>query len=170
MKPIHVAGLVVLVLLTFTGVAFGVWRIPAPVRQPMAFNHRLHMEKEEMECTDCHKYVKRLPQATTPLVKDCMKCHFEAEGKDPDEPKIRELSEKKEEIPWIQVNHLPGHVYFSHRAHVRFARMKCQECHGKVEKLEKPVSLPSIGHLTMGRCVDCHQKKKASIDCIICHK
>lgn len=141
------------------------------VIQPMTFSHKKHAEEVESTCIDCHKQVEKQHSATTPLVKDCMECHFEAEGKDPNEPRIRdEYNEHDKEIPWIQVNRLPGHIYFSHAAHVKLGKMECKECHGEVEKMKDPISTPSISKLTMTKCMACHEEKKANNECLTCHK
>jgi len=140
-----------------------------PVEQPLAFNHKLHIE-QDMACTDCHAQVERGPHATFPRVKTCLLCHEEPQGEHPHEPRIRAYAEQGLEIPWIQVNRLPGHVYFSHEAHVRYAGMSCADCHGDMERREEPVTEVQIGHLDMDRCVSCHEQNNASSDCLRCHK
>ncbi|MBI4230773.1 MAG: cytochrome c3 family protein [Planctomycetes bacterium] len=143
---------------------------PHPVVQPIAFSHRVHVSGEEMECADCHKRVGESPHATFPPVKYCMQCHEEPQGEHPDEPRVREYAQRGQEIPWVRVNRLPGHVYFSHASHVRDAKMECAECHGAMEDAEAPVTLPQIGHLDMGTCMACHRERGASNDCLRCHK
>ncbi len=80
-------------------------------------------------------------------------------------------------IQWVKVHNMPDHVYFSHTQHVEVGGLNCRNCHGAVEtfvsgrvapveeinkqdfegliKLTKPT-------LTMGWCVECHNK--AEID------
>lgn len=162
--------LIALFVLTAGAVSFFAFRpTPETVRQPIAFNHQLHMA-QEMNCIDCHRGAKSSTHATLPTLKQCMLCHSEAQGEHPDEPKIREYAERKEPIPWILVNRLPGHVYFSHEAHVTGQGMDCRECHGEMKDRTEPVVLSQITHLTMKRCMDCHEQKGASNDCMRCHK
>ena len=78
-------------------------------------------------------------------------------------------------IPWVKVHNLPAYVRFDHRAHVH-AGVKCQRCHGEVEKMDK---VRQVEDLSMGWCVDCHrepeqmdaasQPLQPSTDCAVCH-
>ena len=145
------------------------WKHAQPVVQPIAFNHKRHLA-EGLSCKDCHKRAETGPHATIPPVKACMLCHSEAKGTDPEEAKVRAFAEAGHDIPWIQVNRLPGHVYFSHAAHVGYAKMDCAECHGDMKDRTEPVTVSQIGHLTMDRCMTCHQSKGVSLDCLRCHK
>jgi hypothetical protein len=139
------------------------------VPQPMAFSHRRHVE-EGLSCADCHPFADRKPRASLPTVRQCLLCHSEAKGTHPDEPKVREFAERKQEIPWAQVNRLPGHVYFSHAAHVKYARMDCAECHGDMKTSAEPVTVRQIARLDMAACIACHVQKGVGNDCLRCHK
>ena len=141
----------------------------AVVVQPMAFNHKRHLA-EDMKCLDCHKGADKQAQAGAPTVKQCMLCHEEAKGTHPDEPKVREYAARGEAIPWIQVNRLGHDAYFSHVAHVNFAKMDCAECHGDMKDQTEPVTRPQITQLDMDRCMRCHKEKGASNDCLRCHQ
>lgn len=143
-------------------------RAPAIV-QPIAFDHARHAQ-EELACTDCHKTAETSPHASLPLIATCMLCHTEAKGTHPDEPKIRAFAERGEQIPWVQVNRLPGHVYFSHAMHVKLGHMECTECHGNMAVANLPVTRSQVDRLTMSRCESCHREREASNDCLTCHK
>jgi len=143
---------------------------PEAVKQPVDFDHEAHIKAEDMECKDCHRFADKTPYATLPKLKDCEDCHSEAQGKNPEEPKVREYLDSNKEIPWVMVNRLPGHVYFSHRAHVGFAEMKCWDCHRDMRKVSKPVTESDIGHLSMSKCIACHKEKKVEDACTTCHK
>lgn len=138
--------------------------------QPLEFDHEAHIKAEDMECTDCHRMATKSPYASLPRLKDCADCHSEPQGKHPDEPKVREYLDANKEIAWKTVNKMPGHVYFSHRAHVVQGEMKCWDCHGDMRKISKTVTESDVGHLTMRKCMDCHEKKKAENECSTCHK
>lgn len=142
---------------------------PASVVQPIQYNHKLHID-QEMECTTCHEGADSQPHATIPVIAKCMECHSEPASKSPEEAKIRTYAAKGEEIPWIRVNRLPGHVYFSHRAHVKWAGLGCDTCHGDMRSRTTPVTSSQILALTMSRCLDCHEAKGARTDCLTCHK
>ena len=137
--------------------------------QPIAFNHQLHHE-EGLGCLDCHPRAEDSPYAGLPPIRGCMLCHSEPQGEHPDEPLIREYAESDGAIPWIQVNRMEGHVYFSHAAHVRFARMDCAACHGDMTVETEPVTVSQIDALSMTRCMDCHREEGVTNDCLACHK
>ncbi len=167
---------IIFVIVIMAGVVSGAvvavvyWNRPTPVKQPIAFNHQRHIEGEELECVFCHEHVETQPHATLPFIDSCLMCHEEPQGNHPDESKIRNYAKRGEEIPWIQVNRLPGDVYFSHQVHVTFSKMDCKECHGNMSKQKEPVSLPNIAHLNMSKCMECHREKRVAIDCLRCHK
>ena len=142
---------------------------PIAVEQPMAFNHKRHVE-EDTACLDCHKEAEEGIYATTPEIKVCMLCHEEPQGEHADEPKVREYAERKEEIPWKQVNRVDGHVYFSHAVHVKLGEIDCNECHGDMENLTEVLTTSQITHMSMAACMRCHEEKQASNDCLACHK
>ncbi len=142
---------------------------PPPVDQPMAFSHRSHAA-EDMECVDCHQGAEKAAAAGFPGIAGCMLCHDEAKGKHPDEPKVREIDEAGGEIPWVRVNGNVGHVYFSHVAHVAFAEMKCEECHGDMENRVEPVRRRKPELHSMDRCMACHEERGANNDCLGCHQ
>ena len=137
--------------------------------QPIHFDHRVHHE-EEMECTDCHTGAETGPRATLPTTRACMLCHDEAQGEHPDEPKIREYFERREPIPWVQVDRLPHNVVFSHAIHVGDAAMSCAECHGAVEAQSEPVTASRTTHLTKDQCLQCHEERDVPRNCMSCHR
>jgi menaquinone reductase, multiheme cytochrome c subunit len=159
------------VLLVGGGVtgAMIVAQTPTPVTQPLAFSHARHAA-EDLGCTDCHAGASTGHSATLPPTSMCLLCHGEALGDHPDEPRVREYGDQGQEIPWRRVNRLPGHVHFSHVAHVTHGQMQCAECHGDVAQRTEPVDRPQITHLDMARCEACHAERGASKDCLACHK
>ena len=139
------------------------------VEQPLRFDHALHAE-EELGCLDCHLHAEEGPYAALPSLESCLLCHEEAQGEDPEEPRVREFAERDEPIPWVGVNRLVGHVYFSHAPHVVRAKMDCSECHGAMATRHEVVDQSQVDRLTMKACMDCHAERGASNDCLSCHK
>ena len=135
----------------------------------MGFSHAVHHE-QDTACVDCHVGSEEGPYATIPGLKTCLLCHEEAQGEEPDEALIREYAERDEPIPWLQANHVVGHVYFSHAPHVVAGEMDCAECHGDMTTLDEPVRQSQIEGLTMGACMGCHEERQVSNDCLLCHK
>ena len=141
---------------------------PVAVKQPMAMSHKRHMEAN-MKCVTCHPGAEDQVLAQFPTVVECMDCHGKARGDHPDEPRVRQYAERQEEIPWVRVDRLPGHVYFSHGTHVTAAKMKCEECHASILLETKPLALPDIA-LSMEDCMRCHRERRASNQCKSCHR
>jgi menaquinone reductase, multiheme cytochrome c subunit len=150
------------------GATVGCRRQPVPVTQPMALSHKRHMEAD-MKCITCHPGAEDQALAQFPTLADCMDCHHKPRGEHPDEPRVRWYAEQKQEIPWIRVDRLPGHVYFSHAAHVASAKMKCEECHQGILESRQPLVQPDV-HPTMEECMRCHRERGASNQCKTCHK
>ena len=157
-------GVAIGVLLLFLFINFG---LGSRTGQPISFNHKKHME-QGLECESCHRYFKTQTFSGMPTVSVCMDCHKEPVTKNPEEEKIRQFSQKKEEIHWKRIYEQPDHVYFSHRRHVVLGKMNCETCHGPIGTSERPPSGPWI-KMTMKWCMDCHAKVKASNDCQACH-
>lgn len=137
----------------------------APV-QPIAFSHAKHAGELKLECTKCHIYADKGPQATVPAMSICMSCHNKVAVDKPEIKKLTKYWKEKEPIPWVKVHDLPWHVYFSHKRHVKKG-IQCQTCHGEVQAM--PV-IRQARSLKMGWCVSCHRENNAPTDCLTCHK
>jgi hypothetical protein len=172
MKFPIVASSVALALACGAGILGSAQCAPRPdaaaLRQPLAFSHAKHAD--DLACTDCHAGATKSPYAGIANVKACLLCHAEAQGDSPEEPKVRAFAEERGGIPWVRVNRLPGHVYFSHEAHVTYAQMSCEACHGDMASRTEPIAESQIDELTMRRCMACHAERGASNDCLTCHK
>ncbi|MBI5010947.1 MAG: cytochrome c3 family protein, partial [Bacteroidia bacterium] len=51
------------------------------------------------------------------------------------------------------------HVFFSHAQHVEAGGLKCQQCHGPVEEMDR---IRLNQNLTMGWCIECHRTKNVN--------
>ena len=161
-----VLGLLALAALGVVGI--GLALSPAPLVQPIAFNHQLHVEEMGAECVDCHQHVLTGARATIPNIAVCADCHEEAQTESADEAKLVEYIQAGEPIPWVKVYTVPDHVYFSHRRHAAIAAIECESCHGPVGQRTEPVVRAAVD-MTMDHCMDCHEESGASNDCIWCH-
>ena len=141
---------------------------PNSVDQPIAYNHEVHLKEVGMECSDCHKYFDELARAGIPTIAECADCHEEPNGESAAEARVVEHVQNNEPIPWVLVNSLPQHVYFSHARHVKLGRLECAKCHGSMEDLNEPMREPFVP-LSMDWCIDCHESRDVSNDCIRCH-
>jgi hypothetical protein len=149
---------------------------PAP-EQPLRFSHKVHAGDARIGCTSCHIYAERGPVAGVPSMARCQGCHkFVKEDKenaqlDQELKALRKVLDEGKAVEWARVHRVPDHVYFTHQRHVVTAKLACKECHGEVEKME---AVRQVAPLTMGWCLECHQKPqnrtKAPTDCWACHK
>jgi hypothetical protein len=158
-----------LILLSIA-VVWAFMRPPAPIVQPILYNHNLHVEEEGLECIDCHETVEDHSFATIPRIEICQDCHEgEAISESPEEAKLLAHVEREEEIQWNRIYEVPDHVYFSHRRHVSLGELDCIVCHGDVADQVVPAVAPETA-LSMHWCMDCHKENKVSNDCLACHR
>lgn len=141
----------------------------AEVRQPIAYNHQIHVKKLEMACESCHESSRSGEVAGLPDLAICSACHQEANGTSPEEKKVVEAVRAGKEIPWVRLYAVPRHVFFTHRRHVGLAGIACERCHGDMGSRSSPPPAPLVA-LTMDGCMQCHQERGASLDCDVCHR
>lgn len=134
-------------------------------KQPINFNHQVHLEKNKMECQYCHSGVNKSAFATIPSVELCMGCHKAVRTDRPDIVKLKEHYDKGEPVNWVSVNNLPEHVRFNHKRHIK-AGVTCQSCHGQVQKM---AVVERVSSFKMGFCISCHRDNGASTECAVCH-
>jgi mono/diheme cytochrome c family protein len=127
--------------------------------QPIKFSHKVHAGQNKIQCEYCHSIASYSKSAGLPSSNLCMNCHkvvtagmrsgkFEIN-------KIYRAEESGKSIEWIRIHKLPDHVFFSHAQHVAVGKVKCQECHGKVEDMDL---VTQVSDLSMGWCVNCHRR------------
>ena len=141
----------------------------AEVRQPIEYNHRLHVKKLEIGCDTCHETSKVGEVAGLPPLSTCAGCHQEANGTSAEEKKVVEAVGTGREIPWARLYDVPRHVYFTHRRHVQVAGIACERCHGDMGAQTRPPARALVA-VTMTRCLACHRERGASQDCDVCHR
>lgn len=135
--------------------------------QPIAFSHKLHAGKYQIDCNYCHTGVRKSELANIPSPNICMNCHSiiknvgDKEGVSPEIQKIYDAIENNEPIEWVRVHKLPDLAYFNHAQHVAVGQVECQTCHGPVEEM---VVMRVHAPLTMGWCIDCHKETQINTD------
>jgi hypothetical protein len=147
-----------------SGSAPGTSSAAAPA-QPIAFNHKLHVQTAKMSCNDCHEPRGNGTALAIPQPAKCMRCHASIATDKPDIQRLAEAAKNEDPIRWVRVYRVPSFVTFSHNTHTA-AGSTCEECHGPVAErtaitLEKDTS--------MGSCIGCHQAKGAPATCDTCH-
>lgn len=162
---IRIIALIFLVIIVL-GLAILWWKSQG-ITQVIQFNHLKHIE-QDLDCLDCHKYVKEYKFAGLPNIETCSECHTDKITESKEEEKLLEFIQDKSYIPWNKIYNMPDHVYYSHAEHVGLANIECHYCHGNIGGRETPPKKPLV-KLSMDFCMDCHRKKNASLDCLACH-
>lgn len=143
--------------------------------QPIKFSHKLHAGQYGIDCQYCHTGVEKSKNANIPSANICMNCHY-AVNQGPKygtteiakiyaaigfDPATTEYSGETKPIEWVRIHNLPDHVYFSHKQHVVAGNLDCENCHGKVQEMEK---VQQVSLLEMGWCIDCHRETEVVIE------
>jgi cytochrome c7-like protein/class III cytochrome C family protein len=136
-----------------------------PPRQPIPYSHKQHLALG-LKCQNCHTNPDPGEMMGIPAVAQCMTCHRAVKTDSPAIQKLTAHARDNREPPWVRVYQVPSYVFFSHRAH-REAGAACETCHGQVSQRD---ALWREGDISMGGCMDCHRKARASIDCAYCHE
>ena len=102
-------------------------------KQPVDFNHALHMELVDDDCQSCHFFREDGTYSGVPKLAQCIDCHEDVNGEDPEEEKfVTEYVAHEREVPWLVYSRQPDCVFFSHAAHVINGKMDCVSCHGHI--------------------------------------
>ena len=151
------------------GVFYALFPIFAQVAvdQPIRFNHIHHKEVAKLNCTFCHRYVERNRVAGIPNIELCQACHSsDAISKRPEAMKVVGYVKNAKTIPWERMYQLPPFVVFPHWIHIQNG-VDCSVCHGVTGSSDRPVKM--VDRNFMAWCLDCHEKRGASVDCYACH-
>jgi hypothetical protein len=150
--------------------AVTIWRGgPEPrARQPIAFNHKKHVQELDLACSSCHQFYEKEAFSGLPGADVCSTCHQEPQGKSKEEAKLVRLLQSGAPLEWTGLFRQPAHVFYSHRRHVVAARIECAVCHGSIAATTAPPT--SVKRLRMKDCLDCHRRSGVSTDCTACHR
>jgi hypothetical protein len=155
-------------------------------KQPIDFNHALHNELVEEGCESCHFFREDGTYHGVPTLAQCIDCHEEVNGEDPEEEKfVTQYVAKGREVPWLVYARQPDCVFFSHIAHVKMGRMDCVTCHGHIGESESlkayeanritgysrdiwgkniaGIKWNSWDRMKMDDCADCHKKNNVNL-------
>ena len=164
-----VAGFLLFFVASGTFVLFlGATPFPRAVEQPIAFNHRKHVEEHEISCSTCHLSYEEETFSGLPDAEVCAFCHLEAQGTSAEELKLVDLLAGGAALDWKPLFRQPPHVFYSHRRHVAVAGLECSVCHGSIGESESPPG--RVTPLRMSDCVECHRRSGASTTCTACHR
>lgn len=164
------AGIVVFFLLILAAIFISRAAALAAPAQPIDFSHEKHSQAG-LECVFCHSQALRSDIAGIPSVEFCIGCHTTIASETEQIQILQGYWDRQEPIPWVAVNDLPDHTYFSHQVHLS-ARVSCETCHGPVASMAR---LKPLNTMDMGWCLTCHldqpEEKVARLaDCLACHQ
>jgi cytochrome c7-like protein len=134
--------------------------------QPVDFSHELHAGRLKVHCLFCHRHATDSPVATVPSVSLCMGCHGSLTRTTPEIDKLVLYWKQQKPIPWVRLQRIPDFVYFTHEMHLK-GGLNCVDCHGRVDQVRHTPRAPAF---EMGWCLACHRERRASEDCLTCHK
>ncbi|MFQ5494537.1 MAG: cytochrome c3 family protein [Phycisphaerae bacterium] len=154
----------------FAAIVYGVGGSPAVV-QPIAFNHAVHTGEAGITCTECHTDAETRVSAGLPGKAGCFDCHDidDEAGTHAEKDKLFAFDDIDGDIPWIRVAVTRPDVFFSHRRHVRSGGIECLRCHTGQTALTKPPTRVQLV-MSMTMCIDCHNERGVSTDCLACHR
>jgi hypothetical protein len=135
-------------------------------KQPIPFNHHLHVTTLKQPCKSCHADLDPGELVDIPDTAQCMQCHSAIEPKTQAEKKLVAFAKQNRNIDWVRVYRIPTFVQFDHRQHAQ-AGVECDACHGPVRER---TALWQEKDLSMGSCMNCHRVMRASLDCSSCHE
>ena len=162
-------------------------------KQPVDFNHVLHNEEVDEGCESCHFFREDGTYSGVPKLAQCIDCHEEVNGEDPEEEKfVNEYVAKEREVPWLIYSRQPQNVFFSHVAHVKMAQMDCVTCHGDIGESESlrvyqenrisgysidiwgkniaGIKRNSWDRMKMDDCSECHVKENVNQNSVQTHR
>ncbi len=149
----------------------GTEAIPGEAPPLPRFRHEAH--RGQVKCVACHAGATKSAAAGMPRVADCLDCHEGAQAKTPEgrqeEAKLEALARAAPEYAWPRPARLAAHAFFSHRRHVALAKLECAACHpGVAGAAAAPRA--ATGRFSMAWCMACHAERRASADCLACHR
>ena len=137
---------------------------PSP-RQPISFDHQVHVQTVGIDCAFCHRSASTGLAAGLPDLEQCMACHAVIGQSQPALGDLRQAWLDHRPIDWVRAQSVPDHTRFDHAAHVQ-AGVACSTCHGDVASMHQVTQVRS---LKMNDCVACHQQNSAPTECVTCH-
>lgn len=155
--------LVLTVLLTFCAIVYGYSRIEFSVPESdIIFSHSFHVGEQEIECEMCHIEISSSQKATDrnmPTMDECAACH------DVEDDETCGMCHRNVDEPEA-IPEITRAIAFNHAGHLEHD-LQCRHCHGDVADTE---TLSSANFPDKPLCMDCHDNRNASSECVLCHE
>ena len=105
--------------------------------QSIRFDHVVHVDGQVIACEDYHAFREDGSFSGLPTSENCIGCHEEVQGEDPEEARyVAEYVKKGREVEWLVYQKQPDNVYFSHAAHKD--KFECTACHHDLASMSTP--------------------------------
>jgi len=134
-------------------------------KDTFAFNHRIHVQDEGLECLDCHTDAEEGDEPGVPVLKQCNLCHEDIDADQPPERQVASLFADGK-FRMTHPDAIPSEVKFSHLTHVTQFEENCTVCHAGIDQNEQPNRMEP---LQMDTCIECHESQGREDDCVVCH-
>ena len=141
-----------------------------PEEQRFAFGHRLHVQDEGLECSDCHGTWEDSEDPGMPTAAQCALCHAALDEEKPPEEQVATLYEGSS-VRAAHASRQSDEILFSHQKHATLG-LDCAACHAEVAEDEGALELRgSELRMSMDACLECHASSSgpALADCAACH-
>lgn len=137
---------------------------------PFAFSHRLHVEEEGLDCSDCHAHSEDSEDPGMPVAGQCALCHAELDAEKPLARQVATLFEG-ERFRAARAGRLTDEILFSHQNHATRSE-ECGDCHAAVAQDDGQLAQRAGElRLEMETCLACHASNPGPdlADCAACH-
>lgn len=138
--------------------------------RPFAFPHRLHVEDEGLECSDCHANWEDSDDPGMPRAAQCALCHSDLDAEKPPTRQVSALFEG-DGFRAAHAGRQADEILFPHQRHAT-AGLACTGCHAAVAADEGTLSeRGSELRASMEDCLACHAASAGprESDCAACH-
>jgi hypothetical protein len=155
-----------IVLVVAVSVAYLTRYTPStPLKQPIPFSHRFHVQTKNLSCPFCHTSVRKSAEAGIPPVEKCLLCHNVIAPNYQPISLIHDYWNSRKPVPWRRVNRVPRFTRFSHQPHISRG-IDCGRCHGNVKGMD---IVYAAQRFDMNFCITCHWRYNAPVTCYRCH-
>jgi hypothetical protein len=138
---------------------------------PFAFNHRVHVEDEEIGCVECHGRWDDDEDPGMPKAAQCALCHNSLDEEKPPERRVSNLIVDGK-VRASHVGRQSPEIVFSHLSHATREGTDCVSCHEDIAKDDGSlVGFAVPDPMSMDACVACHAETTGPplSDCAACH-
>jgi hypothetical protein len=125
---------------------------PSPeAAEPQATLHAVHVQDQELGCSDCHARDSGVQRQV------CENCHDAAEVNG----LLQEFADRVRSARGAQPTTA---LVFDHASHP--AKVTCGLCHQHAETIER---ISFYENLRMSACMECHEEEGGPLQCTLCH-